>query len=384
MFTWVSIIYTIALFGLDDLSLKQIPIYSSNKDSERLFSFFLWVNKFGFLFSALITIVFVIIISILNGYGYLKYANYYLWGALSIPFFVLMVINQSILRGIGEIVKGQLSEKLFQPFVFLIFLIILYLSSSNLDDRLVIILRVLSFFLASLFTFYLIYKTFKGFKFYNFSNFVSKSWFKTCFIFMSSTLLFILNTRLDIIFLGFFKIRAEEIAYYNVALKFSDLSLIPFLVVCTVSTPIFSSLYYQNKKEELLNFYKKITRLSIVVMFFIILFFVLTGNWFLSWYGTNFESAYPILIILCLSKFVHVAIGPANYLLSMTGHEKAVVIALLLSVTISVILHVFLIPWYGILGASISTLVGLLFFDLFLLKEIYKHTGILIYKFYGK
>ena len=384
VFTWISILYTIALFGLDDLSLRQIPLYVSKNENVNIISFTYWVNKLGMSISFIALILFVIIIIIFDYIGYIKYANFYLWGALSIPFFVLMMINQAILKGIGKISIGQISEKILQPLIFIASLLFLYLSTINLDARIVVILRVISFVFASFFSCYLIYKSLKWVKISNEKGFVNKSWYKSSFLFMSSTLLFILNTRIDIVFLGFYNIKPEEIAYYNVALKFSDLSMIPFLVICTVSTPIFSSLYHQNKKEDLENFYKKTTRLSLLIMFIVVLFFLFTGNWFLSLYGTKFESAYYILVILCLSKLVHVAIGPANYLLSMIGYEKAVVNALLFSVSISILLHIFLIPIYGILGASISTLVGLFFYDLFLLYIINKHTGILLYRFNNK
>jgi O-antigen/teichoic acid export membrane protein len=381
VFTWISILYTIALFGLEDLSLRQVPLYVSRNDNKEINSYVFWVNKFGVFISFFVLVIFVVSVNILDYFGYIKFAKFYLWGALSIPFFVLMTINQSIIKAIGFISKGQLSEKIFQPLFFIFSLFMLFLCSVDVDGRTVIILRVISFIFACIFTFLLLFKSLNSFKFISDDNLVNRNWYRSSFLFMTSTLLFIINTRIDIIFLGFYNVKPEEIAYYNIALKFSDLSLIPFMVICTVATPIFSKMYHQNNMNDLALFYKRITWISTFLMIFIVLFFVITGNWFLSWYGTNFNSAYFILIILCISKFIHVAVGPANYLLSMIGREKSVVKALVLSVIIVIVLNLIMIPFFGIVGASISTLIGLLFYDLFISFSVFKYTGINILNF---
>ena len=79
VFTWISILYTIALFGLDDLSLRQIPLYVSKNENVNIISFTYWVNKLGMSISFIVLILFVIIINIFDYIGYIKYANFYLF-----------------------------------------------------------------------------------------------------------------------------------------------------------------------------------------------------------------------------------------------------------------------------------------------------------------
>ena len=196
--------------------------------------------------------------------------------------------------------------------------------------------------------------------------------------FTLSTLLYTVNSRIDIVFLGIFSVEPEQIAYYNVALKFSDIALIPFLVICTVTAPIFASMYQKDNVVELQNFYTLVTRISFFMILCAVTIFILFGPWFLNWYGKNFQSGYNVLVLLCLSKLVHVFVGPANYLLSMTGHEKYVTQALSFSVAVTICLHLILIPVFNISGAAFATIGGLMFYDIYLAYIGYKKTGLFL------
>ena len=65
VFTWISLWSMIALFGLDDLLLRQIPIYTSQNDIAAQEHLFQWINK-------------VLIISNLVTLGFFAIAIYFL------------------------------------------------------------------------------------------------------------------------------------------------------------------------------------------------------------------------------------------------------------------------------------------------------------------
>jgi O-antigen/teichoic acid export membrane protein len=376
VFTWVTIVSAAAVFGLDDLALRQMPLYKANEDKSQAKAFLIWGNK-AVLFSGLISaIIFSLAAFFLPISGLSEYSEYHFYAALSIPFFVIMHFNQAALRGWGKLGSGQIVEKILQPLFFLGVLFFVYLLGNQIDDFSAIVFRTVSFFLAAAAALYLVYKKLNIIFIKSSTSLNAKHWRKTCFYFMLSTLLYSINTRIDIVFLGIFEIEPEKIAYYNVALKFSDIALIPYLVICTVSTPMFSSLYHQNRKEELQAFYTKITRISALLIALIITVFIALGPWFLSWYGTSFKAGFTVLVLLCITKLVHVFIGPANYLLSMIGQERAVTKALILSVIINIFLQFLLIPPFGIEGAAFATLGGLLFFDISLAFSAYFSSGL--------
>lgn len=376
VFTWVSIISVGATLGLDDLVLKQLPVYQSKGQKQETKGLLSWVNKWGMISSCIAVVAFAFIVNTFNINGISEYAYYYNIALISIPFFVLMHINQAALRGLKYLGAGQLAEKVIQPFSFLIILLVAYFFAKGITDAEIILFRVISFGLAAIIAVYLMYYYLKEYK--NIKGVLnSQTWLKSCKYFAFMSLLYIINTRIDIVFLGIYEVPPEQIAYYNVALKFSDIALIPFMVVCTVATPMFSKLYAEHKIKELQAFYTKTTQLACVFIALVLIIFVVWGNWFLSWYGTAFQEGYHALMILCAIKFLHVFVGPVSYLLMMTNSEKQATYSLLVSVIVTIVLHIVLIPQYQIEGAAYATLIGLVVFELLLTWTAYRKTGII-------
>ncbi|MCP4440482.1 MAG: flippase [Aureispira sp.] len=378
VFTWVSIISVGATLGLDDLVLKQLPVYQTKGKQSKIKGLLFWSNKWGLISGVGAALIFALVVNLFTINGISEHVYYYNIALVSIPFFVLMHINQASLRGLKYLGAGQLAEKVVQPFSFLIILVLAYLLYWSITDAEIILFRVISFGLAALMALYLLYHYLKEYKDSRIkTETTSQVWLSSCKYFAFMSLLYIINTRVDIVFLGFYEIPREQIAYYNVALKLSDIALIPFMVVCTVTTPMFSKLYAENKIKELQAFFTKTTQLACALITLILLAFVLLGPWLLSWYGAEFKEGYQVLMVLCGIKFLHVFVGPVSYLLMMTNLEKQATYSLLVSVAVTVLLHMILIPRYQIEGAAYATLGGLVIFELLVSWTAYKRAGII-------
>ena len=205
----------------------------------------------------------------------------------------------------------------------------------------------------------------------------TKKWWGSSRYFAFTSLLYIVNTRIDIVLLSFYEVAEAEIAYYNAALKLSDMALIPFAVLYTVTAPMYSKLYAAKRLDDLQEFYTKTTRLSFLIIAAILLVLVLGGHWFLGLFGAGFVQGYPILLILCGVKLLHVFVGPANYLVMMIGLEREATWILLTSVLVTIYLHHLLIPAFAGVGAALATLIGLLLFELLLIGLTYYKSGIM-------
>ena len=376
VFTWISIVSVGATLGLDDLVLKQLPIYQEQKDRSKVRGLLVWSNWLGLSFGLLCTVVLLLLANFSKIETLNRYADYFFWAAWVIPLFVLMHVNQAALRGLHLFGWGQFAEKFVQPFSFFFLLLLFYgVQDYELTDKYAILARTISFVITGIVALFLLFKftaIYKNEK----ASYEIKYWWGTCRYFAITSLLYVVNTRIDILFLSFYQIPDAEIGYYNAALKLSDMALIPFAVLYTVTAPMFSTLYTSNKREELQTFFTKTTRLACLIVTIILLVLVLGGEWFLGIFGENFKAGYSILLILCGTKFVHVFVGPVNYLLMMVNLEKEVTWILLASVLLTMGLHTIWIPLYGIEGAGYATLVGLLLFEFLVSWLAYKKAGI--------
>jgi O-antigen/teichoic acid export membrane protein len=376
VFTWISIVSVGATLGLDDLLLKQLPIYKGNKSTSKIRGILSWSNWLGLSFGLLCAIVLLLLANFSDIETLNRYANYFFWAVWVIPLFVLMHINQAALRGLHLFGWGQFAEKFVQPFSLFLLLLLFYgIQNYELTDEYAILARTISFLITAIVALFLLFKFTADYKKEK-ASYEIKHWWGSCRYFAITSLLYIVNTRIDIIFLSLYQIPEAEIGYYNAALKLSDMALIPFAVLYTVTAPMFSTLYAKNKMEELQVFFTKTTRLACFIITIILLFLVLGGEWFLGLFGENFKAGYPILLILCVTKFVHVFVGPVNYLLMMVNLEKEATWVLLASVLLTMGLHTVWIPLYGIEGAGYATLVGLLLFEFLVSWLAYKKAGI--------
>lgn len=377
VFTWVAIVSVGATLGLDDLALKQLPIYQEKKQPALIHGLLKWANWWGIGvgIGAALSLLLVAQYSNINGLS--NYLEYYQWAVWVIPLFVLMHVNQASLRALGFMGRGQIAEKVVQPLSFFVALLLFWgWYGQDLSDKQAIIARVFSFVVTALIALYLLIKLVKPYQRIPAQQ-ETKIWRSSSYYFAFTSLLYIINTRVDIVLLSFYEVSEAEIAYYNAALKLSDMALIPFAVLYTVTAPMFSKLYATGRLKDLQTFYTKTTRLSFLVIAAILLVLVLGGYWFLGLFGANFKAGYPILLVLCGVKLLHVFVGPANYLIMMIGLEREATWILLFSVLATVLLHSFLIPRYAGMGAAWSTFLGLLFFELLVIVLTYNKSGIM-------
>ncbi|MCH2043473.1 MAG: polysaccharide biosynthesis C-terminal domain-containing protein [Saprospiraceae bacterium] len=364
VFTWISVLGVAAVFGTDDLLQKILPIHKSKKNFPKLKGGWIWANQLVLLGGGALTLVFALVVNFGQVKGLSNYAFYYNLALPVVICFALMHTNQAALRAMGNFGIGQLAEKIIQPLAFIVVLGLWYFLATVVLDVDVILARTISFVVAVVaalglvvYHLWLKYKTIQA-------EYEYKTWTKSCLYFAAISTLYFLNTRLDILFLGFFEINPKEIAYYNVALKFTDLILIPFLVVCTVTMPMFAELYANAAQQKLQHLYTRVTQLVTVVVGLGALVLAIFGEFFLNWYGTTFQEGYQVLLILTVVKIIHVVVGPANLLLMMIGFEKAVAAVLALSVIVTALLHYTFIPIWGTAGAAWASLIGLCVFEL--------------------
>jgi O-antigen/teichoic acid export membrane protein len=83
------------------------------------------------------------------------------------------------------------------------------------------------------------------------------------------------------------------------------------------------------------------------------------GQWALPLaFGQAFAGAYWPLLVLCLNQLLAAALGPAIILLSMTGHERVVAQAFVVSVAAAIAAALLLTPRFGAVGPAGSTIIA--------------------------
>ncbi|NKB54082.1 MAG: hypothetical protein GKR97_18035 [Rhizobiaceae bacterium] len=88
---------------------------------------------------------------------------------------------------------------------------------------------------------------------------------------------------------------------------------------------------------------------------------LLAGNLLLSLFGAEFTSGYPLMFILALGIIARATVGPAESVLTMSGHQNICATVYGISLAVNVLLNFTFIPIYGLYGAAWATTATMIF-----------------------
>jgi len=167
----------------------------------------------------------------------------------------------------------------------------------------------------------------------------------------------------------------EDIGVYSIAVKVSLLISLVLFAVNSVSTPIISEFYNSNKYKELEFFVKKITGMLIVAVIPMAIILNQFSHEIMSIFGTEFEYGNEVLIVLVVGQVINVICGPVGYLLIMTNNQIKYRNNVIISSIANLLLNLWLIPIYGIMGAAIATTLSLVLLNFLSLYMVHAAFG---------
>lgn len=176
---------------------------------------------------------------------------------------------------------------------------------------------------------------------------------------VSAPLLFvILATQLtgqaSVLLLGVFG-SSREVGIFNIAFKVSMLLNLILVAINTIAATKISELYAAGHHAELKTTIEKISALGFVLGLPLLLILIFFASFWLRLFGHGFDAGSTALVILTIGQFINVAVGSTNYILAMTGHERALAVSVAISLLVNFSVGAGLIPHLGVTGAAIAT-----------------------------
>jgi O-antigen/teichoic acid export membrane protein len=207
-------------------------------------------------------------------------------------------------------------------------------------------------------------------------KYLIKQWHVSLTPFTLMVVIGTLNTELATVFLGWLD-TTESVAFFKVAMQGMILIALGLNSINSVIMPQVARLYKQGDLKQTQKLLTHSVRLSSFVSLPIILVLIFFGQFAIDLlYGKEYLSAYTLLVILCVGQAVNVLMGSVGVVLNMTHNEKYSLRALLISLFISVLLLLVLIPIYSAIGAAIAVSAGMIIWNLLLAIDVYRLTGL--------
>lgn len=253
-------------------------------------------------------------------------------------------------------------------FLTLFLLFFYYLEKSNFYT-------FLSFTIAIIFTvileFILIYES----KLPRISHKISaKQLFKIASPMLFSGLMIYLLNWTDILMLGVM-VDEESLGIYNVSYKIGTIGFLVIVSVSTFITPKISELFGKGDLLELKNLVQKATQLITVLSIPIVLILIFISEFLLSFFGVVEPEGRTTLIIVAIGVLFSSICGNVDQILNMTNNQKILRNITIFSLILNISLNAILIPFYGIKGAALASLVSNVFLNVLCLYYIKQKLG---------
>ncbi len=294
---------------------------------------------------------------------------------LGLPLYALLQVWSSALRGLGRVVLSQLAAPVVRPIVFGL-AIALWLAldqpliaASAMALHLIAAAAVLA--LAGIWLWRALPPSLLRIE----PRYRRREWLTVMPTLMVQNLIGMALQRLDILMIGVL-LGVREVALYAVASRVAGLLVFGRKSVNAWAAPRIAGLHAAGRAGELAVLVRQAARGIALASLPIAAAVAIAGPRVLAVFGPEFAAAWPPLLILTAGYCLAALLGPASFLLSMTGGERTVVRVSACVLLVSGALYLVLIPAWGLAGAATAAAASRLFHHAGLAVAAWRRTAI--------
>lgn len=348
---WVNFFSVVCLFGMDDYFVATLPKFSfSTENKKQVSSVLLWSFKV-FLTAFVLCVLGVGFFSKKHLFKDVIAENLFLFFIILCELTLVLLLTH-FLRGVNKIEIGQWIEKTVRPGVFVLLITVLFSSGALLSLKSILWAQAGTLCVVLVVLFVIVRPLYEKPRF-------PVSFDRSCksnFTFLCISLLYLLSTRLDIMYLTKHVI-SPEVGYYNIAARFSDLIAYP-LTAFNLIVPTFLSREFHANPQKVAGIIKKLTIISLIVIGLSLVVAFSLGKTVLSFFGNNFIKSFWPFMLLSGGHLFAACGAPWNAFLMISGNQRFSLMCLVINVLTVFVLCNSLIPVYGSIGAAASVLGG--------------------------
>ncbi|WP_281926686.1 oligosaccharide flippase family protein [Roseibium album] len=163
-----------------------------------------------------------------------------------------------------------------------------------------------------------------------------------------------LITSADVIMVSFFQ-SPDEVAVYFAASRTLALVHFVYFAVRAASAHRFSAYTHNQDLKGLATYTRQATLWTFWPSLLAGAGLLIVAPLLLRLFGNGFESGYPLIALLMIGVLARASVGPADALLSMTGHQRTCAGIYAVTFVFNVLLNLIFIPLFGLAGAAIAT-----------------------------
>lgn len=188
---------------------------------------------------------------------------------------------------------------------------------------------------------------------------------------------FYLHTNADILMIGWF-MQPDDVGVYFATLKLLALVHFVYFAVKAGVAQRYAQYAHGGDHERLAAFARETVSWTFWPSLAMAALMLLLGKPMLMLFGPGFEAGYPLLFPLMVGVVARAAVGPAESLLTMSGHQNACATVFGVTLAVNLGLNLALIPSWGLWGAATATAIAMGVEALLLALTVHRRLGIVM------
>jgi O-antigen/teichoic acid export membrane protein len=365
------ILESISTVGLHNGILRYVALFKGENDIRRLKGMVLIATKTVMIVGVCLGLLIfafsnIFAVSVFNKAELSKVLKCF---AIGVPFSALTIIFIYATQGFKIMQYKILVREIFEPISRIILALFAFLLGWKLFG--IIFIFVASIIFGTMLSFHYLRRVFPEILIRNTKPvYEQKKLFKFSSPLFFAGVLNIMIVWVNILMVGYF-LTKEDVGVFSAAHRTALLTQVVLLSFNSIFAPIISDLYNRNEYIKLENLFKITAKWTFSISFPMILLVAFFSKQILYVFGEGFVRGASCLIVLAAGYLASNLVGSAEYVLMMTGKSIINFANSLVLLIMIVILNMFLIPEYGIIGAALSALFSFLLINMVRLIEVY-------------
>jgi O-antigen/teichoic acid export membrane protein len=276
-------------------------------------------------------------------------------GLATVPLAVLYVLGSSTVRALGGVISAIAPERLVRDGLMMVLVVLAgMLSARPVDASTVLIALLISSAVTAGIVGLSLRKLWPPQLRAAVPEYAPGDWWYLALPVMIMIGLEVLMSRAGVILLGWIG-DTRSAGIFALGLNLALLLALPRMAVGTFFSPTVSKLHAHQKDTELQNLFGRATALSLSGTIALALPLLVLMTPLLRLFGHDFSATAPIATILIVGQIFAAATGPQMNLLTMTGHEWAATVILVVGAIINITACAVGIVLFGAIGAAVAT-----------------------------
>lgn len=358
--TFVIILGVMACGGFSTSASRFIPQYRQAKDLDGLRGFLRASRQAAFLLGVGTAILAIAVVYLLRTTIEPSYTQPLVIVFLALPFFAFGLVQDGIARSYDWSSLAMLPTYIWRPLAILFLLVAALVAGFPASAETAALVAVSATVLIAAYQYVHLRRKLPRQVPPGRSRVELKSWFVISLPMLMVEGFLQLITSADVIMVSFFQ-SPDEVAVYFAASRTLALVHFVYFAVRAASAHRFSAYQHNQDLAGLTAYTRQATLWTFWPSVAAGAGLLLVAPLLLRLFGSEFESGYPLIALLMIGVLARASVGPADALLSMTGHQRSCAGIYAATFCINVLLNLILIPLLGLAGAAIATSCAILF-----------------------